>query len=99
MGIKDEDYQQTKKELRLAIIRLQKGEPENPKLIQRIKDGKTVKVNNLNVEIEAGKSNGLINKSHTDLEEEIYNSQPNLSEYKGEVTEHPLYSKRIANDT
>ena len=74
MGGRDDAYQKTKEELRLALERLKQVKPEHIELRQRLLDGKTIKLNAANVEKEARKGNGAL-KRHPDVKDEIIKAE------------------------
>lgn len=74
MNIRDDGYQNTKDELRRALDRLRQGKPQHIKLRQRLLDGKVIKINAANVEMEAGKGNAAL-KRHTDVKNEIFKAE------------------------
>jgi hypothetical protein len=74
MSVRDDDYQKTKKELRMALDRLKKEKPVHIELMQKLLDGKIIKLNNANVEKEADKGNCAL-KRHADVKGEILTAE------------------------
>ncbi len=60
----------TKDDLRSALERLKRREPEHLDLIQLVRDNKPLKLHNYNIEKEARKANGTL-KNHPDIKSEI----------------------------
>lgn len=71
-----------KDDLLEALERLKKVCPQNIDLIQRVKDGKQLKINKFNVEKEASKSNGIL-KNYPEIREEIEKAE--LERLHGEI--------------
>ena len=63
-------FEQTKQDLKDALARLVDGTPTNIELREKIRQGKVIKINNLNVEKEANKGNQAL-KRHPELKIEI----------------------------
>lgn len=89
MNKRDRDVQQTKQDLRDALARLVEGKPEHIEFREKLRTGKTIKINNSNVEKEAGKGNQAL-KRHPEIKMEIEKceserlyGQANTPEYTG----------------
>ena len=95
MNSRDNSYKQTKHELRVAIQNIRDGQLTSPELIEKTKAGKTVKLNKQNVEIEAGKGNGVISKYHVDIENEINTILTATSQPFGDISSHPDYKDLV----
>lgn len=70
MNKRELDVQQTKQDLRNALARLTEGKPEYIEFREKLRAGKTIKINNSNVEKEAGKGNQAL-KRHPEIKMEI----------------------------
>ncbi|MFA0627705.1 hypothetical protein AB4589_07725 [Vibrio sp. 10N.222.49.A3] len=70
MSKRERGFQRTKQELKDALSRLIANQPESIELKQRLQSGKVIKINNANVEKEAGKANQALRR-HPDVKEEI----------------------------
>lgn len=99
MNKREQDYQRTKQELREALSRLVAKSPENIELKQRLLSGKVIKINNANVEKEAGKANQAL-KHHPDVKEEIETEESKRlfgsvnTEPVGSIKDDPLYKQQ-----
>ncbi|KPZ57968.1 hypothetical protein [Pseudoalteromonas sp. P1-25] len=95
MNSRDKSYKQTEQKLRVAIQNIRDGKLTSPELIEKTKAGKTVKLNKQNVEIEAGKGNGLIRKYYKHIEREIDAIVTATANPLGDISSHPEYIKLV----
>lgn len=95
MNSRDKSCKQTEQILRVAIQNIRDGKLTSPELIEKTKAGKAVKLNKQNVEIEAGKANGLIRKYYKHIEGEINAIVSATATPLGDISSHPDYKELI----